>query len=89
LATAVAGDISKNFTVQASQLWKEPLYQLGRQEHIIWANAIKSAPPYRPKEAARHAQRLASYVEAAAARAAGQLELGLKKELYQALGLTL
>jgi hypothetical protein len=50
---------------------------------------LKSAAAYRPKEAAQHSQRLQAYMEAAAARAAGVLEPGLKKEMYEALGLPL
>jgi hypothetical protein len=53
----------------------------------MMAETIHAAAGYRPKEAAQHSQRLQAYVEAAAARAAGQLEPGLKKELYQALGM--
>jgi hypothetical protein len=49
--------------------------------------AVKGAFAYRPKEAAQHAQRLQAYVASAAARAGGQLEPGLKKELYEVLGL--
>jgi hypothetical protein len=50
---------------------------------------LKSAATYRPREAAEHSQRLQAYVEAAAARAGGQLDPGLRKELYEALGLQL
>jgi hypothetical protein len=49
--------------------------------------ALKGAAAYQPKEAAKHAQKLQAYVAGAAVRAAGQLEPGLKKELYEALGL--
>jgi hypothetical protein len=50
---------------------------------------LQASTTYRPKEASEHSQRLQAYVEAAAARAAGQLEPGLKKELPEVLGLQL
>jgi hypothetical protein len=53
----------------------------------VWVDTLEAASRYRPKEASEHSQRLHAYVEAAAARAAGQLEPGLKKELYEALRL--
>jgi hypothetical protein len=53
----------------------------------VLSEAMKGAFAYRPKEAAQHAQRLQAYLHAAAAKAAGQLEPGLKKELYEVLGL--
>jgi hypothetical protein len=52
-----------------------------------WTHALEGAGSYHPKEAAKHAQRLQVYVEVAAARAAGQLAPGLRKELYEALGM--
>jgi hypothetical protein len=55
----------------------------------VWSDTLEDAARYRPKEAAEHAQRLQTYVQAAAARAGGQLEPGLRKELYEALGLAL
>jgi hypothetical protein len=68
---------------------KEPLFHLTAHEHKVWRDTMCGAAPYRPKEAAQHSQRLQAYVEAAAARAAGQLEPGLKKELFEVLGLPL
>jgi hypothetical protein len=76
-------------TITHRQCEKEPLSQMTWQEQGIWANTIKASAVYRPKEAAEHAQRLQAYVASAADRAAGQLEPGLKKELYEALGLAL
>jgi hypothetical protein len=73
--------------IERGQSESEPLFKMIVKERNIWGDALYSAPTYRPKEAAQHSQRLQAYVEAAAARAAGQLEPGLKKELYQALGL--
>jgi hypothetical protein len=55
----------------------------------VWTEAQKGAIPYRPKEAAEHAQRLQTYVQAAAARAGGQMEPGLKKELHEVLEMRL
>jgi hypothetical protein len=55
----------------------------------VWADTLEDAARYRPKEAAEHAKRLQAYVQAAAARAGGQLEPELKRELYEALGLAL
>jgi hypothetical protein len=58
---------------------------------LVWLQArieaLDGVAVYHPKEAAKHAQRLQAYVAAAAAKAAGQLEPGLKNELYEALGL--
>jgi hypothetical protein len=68
---------------------KEPLSQLTVKEYKVWKDAICGAAPYRPREAAQHSQRLQAYVEAAAARAAEQLEPGLRKQLCEALGLQL
>jgi hypothetical protein len=70
-----------------NQCDKEPLHKLMEQEHTTWKSTIKASTNYRPREAAQHSQRLTAYVEAAAARAAGQLEPGLKKEVYEAMGL--
>jgi hypothetical protein len=65
----------------------EPLSTLFKVEHEIWKDALKAAAQYRVKEASEHSHKLQAYVEAAAARAGRQLEPGLRKELYGALGL--
>jgi hypothetical protein len=70
-------------------LWNSDLLHYVEPHRLqVVTNTSRDAPQYRPKEAARHSQRLQAYVEAAAARAAGQLEPGLKRELYEALGLS-
>jgi hypothetical protein len=63
----------------------EPLQHLLEEQQNIWQDTMEKAVTYPPKEAAKHAQRLKTYVAAAAARAAGQLEPGLKGRLYGAL----
>jgi hypothetical protein len=78
----------RQISVEPSLCEGEPLFQLNAQEYQIWKDDMYAAASYRPKEAAQHSQRLQAYVEAAAARAAGQLEPSLKKEMYEALGLT-
>jgi hypothetical protein len=52
----------------------------------MWLNTLEEGARYRPREAAEHAQRLQAYVASAAARAGRQLGPGLKKELYEVLG---
>jgi hypothetical protein len=66
----------------------EPLYDLIRRQHGIWDVALQSAAVYPPREAARHAQKLQAYVQAAAVSAAGQLQPELRKQLLEALGMT-
>jgi hypothetical protein len=77
----------RQISLERSQCEKEPLFQMTALEHKTWTDAIHAATAYRPKEAAQHSQRLQAYVEAAVGRAAGQLQPGLRKELYEALGL--